>query len=50
MSIMAIYSDNDGGFKMVVKEYFDTECIAHIITLTHENMAERFIRTNRNMM
>lgn len=45
---MSIYSDDDGAFKSVVKEYFDNEGIQHIITLTHANAAERFIRTMKN--
>ena len=47
---MSIYSDDDGGFKTVVKEYFEAEGITHIITLTHANVAERFIRTIKNMI
>ena len=45
---MSIYSDDDGAFKSVVKEFFDGEGINHIITLTHANVAERFIRTMKN--
>ena len=47
---MSIYSDDDGAFKSVVKEYFDAEGITHIITLTHANVVERFIRTMKNMI
>ena len=47
---MSIYSDDDGAFKSVVKEYFDAEGITHITTLTHANVAERFIRTIKNMI
>ena len=32
---MVIYSDDDGGFQTVVKEYFNSEGIQHIITRTH---------------
>ena len=42
---MSICSDDDGAFKTIVKKYFDGEGITHIITLTHANIAERFIRT-----
>ena len=45
---MSIYSDDDGAFKSVVKDFFDGEGINHIITLTHANVAERFIRTMKN--
>ena len=47
---MVIYSDDDGGFKTVVKECFEGEGIQHIITRTHANVAERFIRTIKNMI
>lgn len=47
---MSIYSDDDGAFKSVVKKFFDDEGIQHIITLTHANVAERFIRTMKNMI
>ena len=47
---MVIYSDDDGGFQTVVKEYFNSEGIQHIITRTHANVAERFIRTIKNMI
>ena len=47
---MSIYSDDDGAFKSVVKEFFDAEGINHIITLTHANVVERFIRTLKNMV
>ena len=45
---MSIYSDDDGAFKSKVKEFFDGEGINHIVTLTHANVAERFIRTLKN--
>ena len=45
---MSIYSDDDGAFKSKVKELFDGEGINHIITLTHANVVERFIRTLKN--
>ena len=47
---MSIYSDDDGGLKTVVDQYFKDEGITHIITLTHANVAERFIRTMKNMI
>ena len=47
---MSIYSDDDGAFKTIVKQYFDGEGITHIITLTHADVAERFIRTMKNMI
>ena len=47
---MSIYSDDDESFKTIVKQYFDGEGITHIITLTHANVAERFIRTMKNMI
>ena len=49
-SPISIYSDDDGAFKTVVKEYFDAEGITHIITLTHANVVERFIRTIKNVI
>ena len=42
---MSVYSDDDGAFKSKVKELFDGEGIKHIITLTHANVVERFIRS-----
>ena len=47
---MSVYSDDDGAFKSVVKEFFDAEGINQIITLTHANVAERFVRTIKNMI
>ena len=47
---MSIYSDNDGAFQSVVKKFFEDEGIEHIITQTHANVAERFIRTMKNMI
>ena len=47
---MSIYSDNDGAFQSVVKKFVDDEGIQHIITQTHANVAERFIRTMKNMI
>jgi len=41
----SVYSDDDGAFKSKVKEFFDGDGINHIITLTHANVVERFIRT-----
>ena len=42
---MSIYSDDDGAFKSKVETFFDGEGINHIITATHANVAERWIRT-----
>ena len=47
---ISIYSDDDGAFKSVVKKFFDDEGINHIVTLTHANVVERFIRTLKNMI
>ena len=47
---MSIYSDNDGAFQSVVQKFFDDEGIEHIITQTHANVAERFIRSMKNMI
>ena len=47
---MSIYSDDDGAFQTVVSKFFKDEGINHIITRTHANVAERFIRTLKNMI
>ena len=47
---MSIYSDNDGAFKSVTGKFFKDEGITHIITQTHANVAERFIRTIKGMI
>ena len=47
---MSIYSDDDGAFKSVVKEFLEGENITQIVTLTHANVAERCIRTLKNMI
>ena len=47
---ISVYSDNDGAFQSVVKKFFDDEGIQHIVTQTHANVAERFIRTMKNMI
>ena len=39
---MSLYSDSDGAFMSVVKEFRDGEGIQHTTTLTHANVAERF--------
>ncbi len=44
----SIYSDDDGSFKGKVSEFFKAENINYITTLTHANIAERFIRTVKN--
>ena len=49
-SPMSVYTDDDGSFKAVVKEFLEAEGIKHITTLTHANVAERFIRTIENMI
>ena len=41
---------HDGAFMSVVKEFLDGEGIQHTTTLTHANVAERFIRTIKNMI
>lgn len=45
---ISVYSDDDAAFRSKVKELFDNEGINHIVTLTHANVAERFIRTLKN--
>ena len=45
---MSVYSDDDGAFKSKVKTFFDGEGINHIITSTHANVVERWIRTLKN--
>mgnify|MGYP001063599297 CR=1 FL=1 len=45
---ISVYSDDDGAFKSKVKEFFDGEGINHIVTLTHANVVERFIRSLKN--
>ena len=45
---MSIYSDDDGAFKSKVKTFFDGEGINHIVTSTHANVVERWIRTLKN--
>ena len=47
---MSIYSDNDGAFQAVVGQFFKDEGIKHIVTQTHANVAERFIRTMKGMI
>ena len=47
---ISVYSDNDGAFQSVVKKFFDDEGIQHNLTQTHANVAERFIRTIKNMI
>ena len=47
---MSIYSDNDRAFLAEVKEFFDKEGITRIVTLTHANAVERFIRTMKTMI
>ena len=45
---MSIYSDDDGAFKSKVQDVFDRAGINHVVTLTHANVVERFIRTLKN--
>jgi hypothetical protein len=47
---MNIYSDDDPAFKSNVNDFFKSEDIEHIITRTHANNCERFIRTIKNMI
>ena len=47
---MSIYSDNDRAFQAGVKDFFEKEGITHVVTLTHANVVERFIRTMKNMI
>ena len=42
---MSVYSDNDRAFQAGVKDFFEKEGITHVVTLTHANVVERFIRT-----
>ena len=36
--------------KQGVKDFFEKEGITHVVTLTHANVVERFIRTMKNMI
>ena len=45
---ISIYSDDDGAFRSKVKALFDGEGINNIVTSTHANVAERWIRTLQN--
>ena len=47
---MSVYSDNDRAFQAGVKDFFEKEGITHVVTLTHANVVERFIRTMTNMI
>ena len=47
---MSIYSDNDRAFQADVKDFFEKEGTTHVVTLTHANVVERFIRKMKNMM
>jgi hypothetical protein len=47
---MSVYSDDDGAFKSKVNDFFKSYGITHITTKTHSNVAERFIRTLKNMI
>ena len=47
---MSVYSDNDSAFQAGVKDFFEKEGITHVVTLTHANVVERFIRTMKNMI
>ena len=47
---MSVYSDSDRAFQAGVKEFFEKEGITHVVTLTHANVVERFIRTMKNMI
>ena len=45
---MSIYTDDDGAFKLKVKELLDGLGINQTDTLTHANVVERSIRTLKN--
>ena len=45
---MSIYSDDDAAFKSKVKQFLHDEGINQIVTLTHANVVERWIRTLKN--
>ena len=47
---MSVYSDNERAFQAGVKDFFDKEGITHVVTLTHDNVVEHFIRTMKNMI
>ena len=47
---MSVYSDNDRAFQAGVKDFFEKEGITHVVTLTHANVVERFIRTMKHMI
>ena len=47
---MSVCSDNDRAFQAGVKHFFEKEGITHVVTLTHANVVERFIRTMKNMI
>ena len=47
---MSIYSNDDRAFQTVVSKFLEDEGINHIITRTHANVVERFIRTPKNMI
>ena len=47
---MSVYSDNDRAFQAGIKEFFEKEGITHVVTLSHANVVERFIRTMKNMI
>ena len=44
------YSDNDRSLQAGVKDFFEKEGITHVVTLTHTNVVEGFIRTMKNMI
>ena len=47
----SVYSDDEGGFKYKkLQDYFRSEGITHLTTLTHANVAERQIRTLKKMI
>ena len=47
----SIYSDDEGSFKSnKLQEFLKGEGIEHVISLTHANVAERFIRTIKKMI
>ena len=46
---MSIHSDNDGTFQLVVKKFVEDEGIEHMATQTHANVADRCLRTMKNI-
>ena len=49
-SYVKLPEGNDRAFQAGAKELRAKEGITHVVTLTHANVVERFIRTMTNMM